>query len=157
VLLRIDGQPRTGVFAWAAAAERVAGYVLDRRRDGSVAYLYRVSVRGYVVVRHTEIRDGRVTLTTDIYGAIGPRGELYRVTLVLRAIENSETKTTITGSLVGYSHIGDRCRIVRRIAERTISRELAAVLGDIESKARGLYHSGDITEMIDLLIERICR
>ena len=155
--LRIDGTVRSGVFAWTGAAYRVAGYATDRRTDGSVEYWYRLRIRGFVVERRTRIADGCVVLTTDVYGSIGPRGELHYVEMVLRATEISAGTTAITGSLVGRSHIGDRCRIVRRIAEQRISKALAAVLAETEVRGRRLYSAGDPNAISDALIEGICR
>jgi hypothetical protein len=124
---------------------------------GSVEYVYNVRVRSYTVRWHTSISDGRLTLSTTIDGHIGPKGELYRVCLTIRADETHQHESVIVGTLTGYSHIGDRCRLVRRIAERTISRELAGVLAEIERRGRGLYANGDPHAIANLLIERICR
>ena len=156
VSLRIDGTVRSGIAAWAGAAYRVAGYATDRRTDGSVEYGYRLRIRGFVVERRTRIADGCVVLTTDVYGSIGPRGELTHVRLVLQGTEIG-MDTRLRGSLTGWSRIGDRCGLVRRIAERAISRELAAVLADIETKGRGLYASGDIHAVGNALIDRLTR
>jgi hypothetical protein len=155
VRLAIDGQPQTG-WAWAEAAWRVAGYATDRRTDGSVCYEYGLRIRGYDVRRSTRIEDGSVVLTTDIYGSLGPKGELYRVSLEIRAVETGHG-TRIRGDVTGYSEIGKRCRLVERVAGRIISRELAAVLHDIETGGRALYASGDIHALGTALIKRLAR
>ena len=194
VSLRIDGQPRTGVLAWAAAAHRVAGYALDREtgrasepdhgglagmetqrtglrgsveyaiRDwmpqwlrsndsGSVEYSYRLTVRGFNVWRTTRITDGRVVLTTDVYGRIGPRGELYHVRLDLLATEVDSLETghgtRITGHATGWSEIGSRCRIVSRIASRIIGEQLdTELLARIQRGGIDLYRAGGIAEVL---------
>jgi hypothetical protein len=153
--LYIDGTERTG-WGWGEAAYRVAGYAIDSRTGGSVEYVYRLRVRGYDVRRSTRIENGSVVLTTDVWGSIGPKGELYRVHLEIRAVETGDG-TRITGYATGYSHIGDRCGLVERIAERIISRELAAVLAEIETGGRALYRDGDIHELGTALIERLTR
>ena len=158
VRLRIDGRERTGVFAWLAAAHRVAGYAIDRSEDrvqaskvhggsGSVEYSYRLRVRGFDIRRSTRISDGRVSLLTDVYGRIGPRGELNHVSLVLRATESTTARTTITGSAMGETTIGIRCRLVRRIAERAIADGLdRELLARIQRGGIDLYRAGAIVE-----------
>ena len=168
--LRIDGQPRTGVLAWGEAVYRVAGYAIDRRTNngdaagvGSVEYSYRLRVRGFDIWRTTRIEDGRVSLLTDVYGRIGPRGELHHVQLAIHAVENGrpamegstsrgaktgrQTGTRITGTATGYSTIGSRCGIVSRIASRVISRELdSQLLGRVQAGGIDLYRAGAIVE-----------
>jgi hypothetical protein len=155
ITLSIDGRERTG-WAWGEAAYRVASYVTDRRTDGSVRYEYRLRIRGYDVRRSTRIENGSVVLTTDVWGSIGPNGELYRVRLTITADE-SGTSTRLRGTITGDSRIGDRCGLVERVAERIISRELAFVLRRIEDEGRGLYASGDIHQLGNVLIERLTR
>lgn len=157
VELRIDGEKSGGIFAWIQTAERVAGYILDRRQDGRVEYSYRLSVRGLDVYRRTEIRDGYLRLTTDVYGVLGPKGELYHVRIVLSATDNAANgKTAITGSATGWSHIGDRCFIVRRIANRQISTAMGReLLGTIEKGGRRLYAAGDLANIADDIIKAV--
>jgi len=154
IRLRIDGQPRTGVLAWAAAAYRVSGYALRRDADGgrsdsgAVDYSYRLRVRGYNIRRTTRVQAGRVSLVTDVYGSIGPRGELYHVRLVVHAVEGVDG-TRITGVATGDSEIGKNCRLVSRIASRVISNELdSQLLGRIQSGGIDLYRAGGITEVL---------
>ena len=149
IRLRIDGQPRTGVIAWAAAACRVAGYVLstDSRDNGSVEYAYVLRVRGLDIRRTTRIEDGRVSLLTDVCGSIAD-GKLNHVSLVLIATEDNDG-TRITGVATGYSTIGQRCVLVRRIAERAIADALdRELLGRIQSGGIDLYRAGGITEAL---------
>lgn len=165
IRLRIDGQPRTGVIAWAAAAYRVAGYVVDRQSSGAVEYEYRLRVRGFDVRRKTVIEDGRVLLTTDVYGRIGPRGELHHVCLSIRADETGLHETRIVGTATGYSTIGSRCWFLRWIAERRarkgkrqplqeyigseIARELdAQLLGRVQAGGIDLYRAGSVVEVL---------
>ena len=160
VQLQIDGQPRTGVFAWTAAAARVAGYAVHRSGTesvagvrggvlrGSVEYTYRLRVRGFDIIRRTRIEDGRVSLLTDVYGSIGPRGELHHVRLVLVASDMGN-RTRIRGTATGWSRIGDRCRLVGRIVGRVIARELdTQLLGRIQRGGIDLYRAGAIAEIL---------
>jgi hypothetical protein len=161
IRLSIDGQPRSGVIAWIAAAYRVAGYALDRRTEGTVEYQYRLRIRDFVVYRRTRISDGRVVLTTDVYGHVGPRGELYHVRLVINATEfrlggsgaepalAAKNATRITGIATGYSRIGERCRVVARIAGRQIADAMGRGLLDrIQAGGIDLYRAGSIAEVL---------
>ncbi len=145
--LRIDGEPRAG-WAWGAAAYRVVGYMRDRQSGGSVEYEYRLRVRGFDVRRKTTIADGHVVLTTDVYGRIGPRGELYHVRLAIDAREYG-LATHICGTATGYSHIGDRCRLVARAAHNRISDAMAReLLATIERGGRAWYSAGSVAEVL---------
>jgi len=149
--LSIDGEARTGFYGWLAAAHRVAGYALDRRTSGSVEYGYRLSLRGLDIRRTTRIEDGRVSLLTDVYGRLGPRGELHHVSITIDAREHGSA-TTITGAIVGHSRIGQKCRLVNRIASHAISRGLADALLSIERGGIDLYRSAD--DVIEALTRR---
>lgn len=142
VALRIDGEARTGFYGWAEAALRTAAYAADWRHSGSVEYSYRLRLRGLDIRRTTRIEDGRVSLLTDVYGRLGPRGELYHVSITIAAREHGPT-TTITGAIVGHSRIGEKCRLVNRIASHAISRGLADALLSIERGGIDLYRSAD--------------
>lgn len=165
VALTIDGQPRTGWRAWAAAGYRVGSYVADCRDSGSVGYSYRLRVRGYVVRRETIIEDGSVLLTTDAWWVERvPVGRSTRrlpihVSIVIRATENSGsvygTKTLLVGTAIGTAATnGFRCSIVRRIAERqaaeTLDRELAAALRTLQQRGTDWYHGANgYTDILD--------
>lgn len=160
--LYLDGRQVRGIFAWLAAADRVAGYAIHEGQAGgegiqrgSVEYAYRLRVRGFDIRRATRIEDGRVSLLTDVYGAIGPRGELHHVRLVLCARETPMGITVITGVATGDSTIGSRCRIVNRIASRVISEELAKALRTIDTGGRRLYRDGDLHGIAERAIERL--
>jgi len=145
--LRIDGEPHAG-WAWGAAACRVAGYCLDRRANGHVEYCYRLRVRDLDVRRSTRIGDGYVVLTTDIYGRIGPRGELYHVRIVLDAKEQNG-RTIIVGTATGWTEIGRRCRLVASIASRQIRSAMdRELLGTIQRGGTDWYRAGTIAEIL---------
>ena len=156
IVLRIDGTERTGVFAWTAAAARVAGYAVSRPKDreqvasvrggtGSVEYSYRLRVRGLDIIRRTWIENRRISLVTDVYGSIAD-GKLNHVRLVLVAVETADG-TRITGLATGDSAIGDHCRLVRRIAERAIADGLdRELLARIQRGGIDLYRAGAIVE-----------
>ena len=59
--LHIDGRPVTGIAAWAAATNRIAGYALDRQTEGSIGLAYRISARGYDIDTTSVYRDGFVS------------------------------------------------------------------------------------------------
>jgi hypothetical protein len=150
--LRIDGQPRTGFWSWAGAAYRVAGYALDRQSGGCVTYSYRLRVRGYDVRRHTEISDGRVTLTTSTgWTEMVPvlrstKRILIYVSFVIAATERSG-KTSLLGSATGWADCSEfDCRLVRSVAERTAATELRYGLGRFwlaaETTGRDWYAGG---------------
>jgi hypothetical protein len=176
--LEIDGQPRTGFFAWAAAVNRVAGYAIDARTVGRVEYSYTLQVRAYTVRRYTEIRDGLVTLTTSTaWTETVPitkritREIPIHVTITITARESgaiartvgaarsqpdvSASATTIQGRATGTADTRDfRCGLVRSIAARTASSELRDGLGRVllaaEKAGRGLHASGyDIAPILD--------
>lgn len=151
--LRIYGRPRSGIIAWAAAANRVAGYILDRRTDGSVCLRFAYRFRGFNIIREDYVADGVIRLTADAYGSVGPRGELYHVRLVLLATERREGETAITGTATGWSHIGDRCRLVRRIAEPRITDAMRDALATIDAGGRGLYANGNIYAIVTEFVE----
>lgn len=142
IRLRIDGEARTGVYGWAEAIARTAAYAADWRTGGSVEYSYRLRLRGLDIRRTTRIEDGRVSLLTDAYGRLGPRGELHHVSIAIDAREHGPA-TTITGAIVGHSRIGEKCRLANRIASREISRGLADALLSIERGGIDLYRSAD--------------
>jgi len=145
--LRIDGEPHAG-WAWGAAACRVAGYCLDRRANGHVEYCYRLRVRDLDVRRSTRIGDGYVVLTTDIYGRIGPRGELYHVRIVLDAKEQNG-RTIIVGTATGWTEIGRRCRLVASIASRQVRSAMdRELLGTIQRGGTDWYRAGTIAEIL---------
>lgn len=153
--LRIDGEARTGVCGWAEAALRTAAYAADWRTGGSVEYSYQLRLRGLDIRRTTRIEDGRVSLLTDVHGRLGPRGELHHVRIVLLAEErNDDSKgiTKVSETATGYSTIGNRCRLVNRIASRAISRGLADALLSIERGGIDLYRSAD--DVIEALTRR---
>ena len=81
---------------------------------------------------------------TDVYGRLGPRQELHHVSLTIDAREHGP-KTIITGTIVGYSRIGEKCRLVNRLASRAISSGLTDALRTIECGGYDLYHSADST------------
>lgn len=156
--LTIDGEPRTGWRAWIAAGSRVCAYAADCRHSGSVEYAYTLAVRQYSVRRHTEIRDGLVTLTTDIWWT--ERVEIGRLTreipihvrLTINAVERVGD-TVLRGDVIGTADTDDfRCDLVRRIAERqaaaTLDRELPRVLRAIEQRGRSWYAAGEMPSIV---------
>lgn len=149
--LEIDSEPRTGWRAWAEAALRTAAYAADCRHSGSVEYSYRLRLRGLDIRRTTRIEDGRVSLVTDVYGRLGPRGELHHARITITATETVHG-TTIAATATGWSHIGDRCRLVARVAGREISRGLADALLSIERGGIDLYRSAD--DVVEALTRR---
>ena len=151
VALRIDGEARTGFYGWTEAALRTAAYAADWRTGGSVEYSYRLRLRGLDIRRTTRIEDGRVSLLTDVYGRLGPRGELHHARITITATETVHG-TTIAATATGWSHIGDRCRLVARVAGREISRGLADALLTIERGGIDLYRSAD--DVIEALTRR---
>lgn len=151
VTIRIDGESRTGVYGWAEAALRTAAYAADWRTSGSAEYSYRLRLRGLDIRRTTRIEDGRVSLLTDVYGRLGPRGELTHVSISIDAREHGSA-TIITGTIVGYSRIGEKCRLVNRIASRAISSGLADALRAIERGGIDLYRSAD--DVVEALTRR---
>jgi hypothetical protein len=155
--IRVDERPtanqgrRTGVFA-----DDGAGYAIDREHGGRVAYSYRVSVRGYDVRRHTEISDGRVTLTTSIgwvetvkVGRLTRRIPIH-VSIEIRASEGTtagDAVTSLVGTATGTADTSDfHCRLVRRIADKRAAAELESGLGRVllvlETTGRGWYAAG---------------
>lgn len=157
--LQIDGRPRTGPIAWLAACNRVAGYILDRNAAGSVEYSYRLRIRGLNVWRSTRIEDGHVLLTTDISGPMAG-GRLYYAKLLIVSTESQAGTTTISATAKASSHIGERCRIVRRIAEREISKGLdRQLLAAIEAGGRRWHEAGhvDIEGAAEEFIRRMMR
>ena len=149
--LHIDGEARTGFYGWAEAALRTAAYAADWRIGGSVEYSYRLRLRGLDIRRTTRIEDGHVSLVTDVYGRLGPRGELHHVSITIDAREHRPA-TTITGAIVGHSRIGEKCRLVNRIASHAISRGLADALLSIERGGIDVYRSAD--DVIEALTRR---
>lgn len=86
---------------------------------------------------------------TDVYGRIGPRGELYRVRLSIRADEKNLHETVIVGTATGYSAIGKYCRLVSRIASRAIGEQLdSELLGRIQAGGIDLYRAGSVAEVL---------
>ena len=153
VALTIDGEPATGLCGWSHAAVRIAAYAADVYRDGDVRYTYRCRLRGYDVRREARISDGHVVLTTDVYGKIGPKGELYHVRIVVATTEQAGC-TRIHGTTTGWTHIGQRCRLVARIASREISRTLdAELLGALQRGGTRLYHAGELHRITDTILE----
>jgi len=147
IRLRIDGEPRAG-WAWGVAAARVAGYVLDRQSSGPVEYEYRLPIRDLDIRRATTIEDNRVSLVTDVYGQIGPRGELYAIRLTIVAVEGADG-TRITGVATGYSEIGRRCRLVNRIASRVIADAMGReLLATIQAGGTDWYRAGSVAEVL---------
>jgi len=152
--LTIDGEPASGICGWGMAAARTVGYATDLCDRGSVAYAYGLHLRGLDIRRETLISDDHVLLTTDVYGRIGPRGELYHVRVSIQANKTGNGSVQITGTATGWTHIGDRCRLVRRIAERQISAVLGReLLGAIQSGGTRLYHAGELHGITDRIIE----
>lgn len=149
--LHIDGESRTGVYGWAEAIARTAAYAADWRTGGTVEYSYRLRLRGLDIRRTTRIEDGRVSLLTDVYGRLGPRGELTHVRLAIVAAERGPV-TRLHGTAKGWSPIGERCNLVNRIASREISRGLADALLTIERGGIDLYRSAD--DVIEALTRR---
>lgn len=153
----IDGTDRRGAIAWLHAGAKIAGFVTDAWPSGSVEWDYAVRVKGLRVWRHTEIRDGFVRLTTDIRGPLGPRGEMYRVVFTITATEGAGG-TKITGVATGWTHIGQRCRLVARIAGREVSKGLQRdLLGAVERGGRRLYAEGDVSALVDEFVARMRR
>jgi len=160
--LSIDGQPRTGFWAWAGAAYRVAGYALDRQHSGSVEYRYQLRVKGYAVSRRTEISDGCVTLTTSTgWTEMVPVGRQTKripihVTIRIDATE-ADGNTTLVGRAWGVADTSDfRCRIVRSVAESTAAQQLesglATALATIEREGIRFYRGGaDIAPVLDAM------
>lgn len=159
--LTIDGQPREGLRAWGEAGCRVARYVINTEATGRVEYSYSLQVRAYTVRRHTEIRDGRVMLTTDAWWTevvqvtrrISRRVPIH-VTITISASERSGPATVLVGTAIGRADTREfRCGLVRRIAERqasdTLRVQLPAVLRTIERGGRKFYAGG--TEIAGLL------
>jgi hypothetical protein len=167
--LTIDGHPRTGWAAWAGAAWRVCGYALDKQNAGSVEYSYHINIRGFAVKRHTEIRDGRVTLTTStgwvervpITKGIVRRIPIH-VSITIRADETDLQSTRIVGTATGTADTRSfRCGLVRSIADSAASRELDAGLRQaLETVQRrgvqwylGATELGDVIEILQDGIE----
>ena len=153
IRLAIDDDPAAGICGWSRAVARTAGYATDLCEDGVVAYTYRLRVRGYDIRRTTRISNDRVLLTTDAYGRIGPKGELYHVRVLLDA-QRVAGGTRIRGTATGWTRIGDRCRLVRRIAEREIREVLGReLLGAIQSGGTRLYQAGELHAISDAILE----
>lgn len=162
VQLTIDGQPREGLRAWGEAGCRVARYVINTEATGRVEYSYSLQVRAYTVRRHTEIRDGRVMLTTDAWWTevvqvtrrISRRVPIH-VTITISASERSGPATVLVGTAIGRADTREfRCGLVRRIAERqasdTLRVQLPAVLRTIERGGRKFYAGGaEIADVLD--------
>jgi hypothetical protein len=162
-MLRIDGQPRTGFFAWLAAANQVAGYALDTRHVGSVELAYRVTARGYNIDTTTAVRDGfvRKTFSTDWTEVVPITKRLTReipihAQIRITADEHGET-TSIRGTAYGDANTAAfKCGAVRRFADVRAAGELdaglARALREIETKGRGFYGSGaDIANVLDAM------
>ena len=159
--LWIDGRPRRGIFAWLAAVDRVCGYVLDRRSEGSVAYSYCLEIQQYNVLRRTRVVNDQVTLTTStgwvervpITGRI-TREVPINVVVEIRATEQAGS-TTIEGTARGTAGTDAfRCRVVRAIAEDRAGVELATglerALEQAETGGRDWYASG-ASDVLDAL------
>lgn len=155
IVLSVNGAKASGAIAWLIAGAKVAGFVTDAWRSGSIEWDYHVCIRGLSVWRRTEIRDGYVRLTTDIFGSMGPRGELYRVkcTITATALRGG---TEVTGTATGWTAIGRRSRLVARIAGREVSRGMQReLLSVVEAGAYRLYQTGDLHETVDLFIAKM--
>jgi hypothetical protein len=165
VALRIDGQPRTGFWAWAGAAYRVAGYATDRQHEGSVDLAYELEFRGYPIRTTTTIRNGFVGKTfSTAWTEIVPitkrltREVPIHVCIVIRATE-TDGSTRIIGVGRGTADTSDfACRLVRRIAEREAGDELDRGLGRLwlvaETEGRKLYAAG-ASDVLDAVRDAI--
>jgi len=173
--LEIDGRPRSGIFSWLAAADRIAGYALDRQTGGSVEYSYRLQIQQYHVLRRSRVVDDQVTLTTSTGWTerIQLTKRLTRevpisVTITITATEVTrdgagvraaadETAggTRIRGVIRGTANVSDfRCQVVRGIAENRAGVELDAGLARallvVKTKGRAYYHAG-ASDVLDAL------
>ncbi len=164
ISLRIDDQPRTGIIAWLAAINRVAGYVCDRQTVGSIQYSYSVRLRGYVVQRETRIANDSVFLTTSTgwtetvqFGRLTRRIPIH-VAIRIEAIE-SAGKTLLVGTATGWANLSSfRCGLVRRIAEQRAAAEFDAGLGralrTIQREGTDLYQHG-ASDVLHIIHEAI--
>jgi len=169
ISLWIDGQERAGIFAWAAAVNRVCGYVLDRNHAGSVEYGYSVHVRGYLVSRLTRIADDSVVLTTTtgwtevvpITKRITRRIPIH-VSIEIRATESgifgleNRRITHIRGVAMGAADTREfRCGLIRRIAEQRAADELdiglAEALRTIDERGTGWYLAAGGDDLVTVL------
>ena len=167
--LRIDGQPRTGWRAWAEAGWRVVGYALHRRvaghvsdsaYAGSVAYDYRLRIRGYDIRRSTEIADGHVLLTTSTGWTervkIGRLTREIPIHVEIR-IEATETghRTYLVGVAAGRADTSDfRCRVVNRFADKRASDELNSGLAEalLRIQTGGeRYYAGGASDVLTIV------
>lgn len=185
--LRIDSRPRTGFWAWLAALHRVAGYAL--RSDvcqtcppegelDSVAYGYWLTVRGYRVRRDTEIRDGRVVLTTStawteivriplpkfLQWLLGKKEIIREVPIhVALTITADETvgRTRLVGVAVATADTSDfhcrgvRFRIAEPKAEAALRSGLDSALLAVQQQGTDWFHAGQFDPAIGEAIARI--
>lgn len=161
--ITVDGESRVGVCGLGEAVWRVVTYVIDWRRGGSVGYCYQFTHDEYFIIRCTEIRDGCIMLTTDIYWveqvSVGQRA--IRVPIHIQiVIRVNDTGTPIGTEIAGYatgvaSVSAFRCPLARCIVERQASkilnRELVGALIRIEQTGRGLYAAGELPGVIGVV------
>lgn len=149
----LDGH-KVGLRETFAVTRRLRGFLDDTQHsEGSVGYTYYLRHQGSSVTRSTWITDGQLILTTTISGGMG-RVDWARLTIV--AVETSRG-TTITGTLTAHTPIGDRCRLVNRIAHRRMGGPMLGVLNRIERRGREMGRSGspDLLGVVQLFVQEM--
>lgn len=134
----LDGE-RVELWGLIGVTHRLRQFLDDSEfHEGSIEYVYYLRYGNSNVTRSTRLTDGRLVLTTTIRGGMNPV-DWARLTIV--AVEHAHG-TAITGTLTAHTHIGDRCRLVNRIAHRRMHGPMAGVLQRVESGARELGRAG---------------
>lgn len=153
----IDGRHAKGIADYAYAIARIIGYITDFQHAGSVEISNYGRVSRLQARRLYRIEDGRVTVTIDAWGSIGPKGELYHVRCRISAVETASGTTVIYGTATGYSRLGSRCSLVRRVVARRISEAMRnQLLGAVEEAGRKAYARGQavgLTEIVECFLE----
>lgn len=170
--LCVDGLPTPGIGGMARAVWRLVGFVLWDEA-GSIERITDLQFRGRSVRIVDSVFDGRVRVVVTVGPPLGDPSVRCAV-LELKATENEQHRnseqrldaagTTITLRCSARIDLpGDRCRLVRRIAERVADREAGT---ELTSRVRGLAQSGrmavldgrgQIDSVIGEFLERVCR
>lgn len=149
--LRIDGSPAPGIGGVASAVWRLVGFVVWNA-DGRIERVTNLEFRGRSVRIVDAVEDGRVWVRVTVGPPLGDP----RVRYAVLELEANDVETGIrdgwAGRLVGTAGStirlrcsaiidlpGDRCGLIRRIAERVAKREAGP---ELSSRVIGLATAG---------------
>lgn len=148
--LLVDGQ-RTG-----SAIGRVLGgiatlglLVLDRAHPGAAVELrYALGYRGLAISRQVTVTESQIVSRASFPCRLGPQGRVRHVWL---AVVADETKTGTTIRLAATVRVNtglcpargqSRCKLVNRVAENAIRKQLDGMLRQAEQEGRGISATG---------------